>query len=159
MKTTTPILRCITEQPIIIPPTDGTRTILTSTEIFTGSIRDDFTVCGLSGPCGPTPKTRVMVYEIIKTSTFEPIFESLSSIREHLCVSQSQIIAFLEETDRDHLHKKGYGTFFLIKPTRRFFVIEVRIDSRRKIEVGYYPFDVGHNWNKTCPRRVVVPKL
>jgi len=140
-----------------IDPTDGKAIIHKAGDVFTGYIDSNFKNWDLNVASGPTKKTPVQVYEMIKDGTFAQIFGGMSDDLDKLCLTQNQIIRFVQD-HRKWLRQDGYGTFFLFKKMNEFFVANVYLDSD-----GPYVFvnrlSDGHVWGAEFRHRIVVPQL
>lgn len=150
------ILRCLTKKPLIIDATDGTETIPNAEDVFTGWINSEFYSLGAGDP---TPKTPVMVYEMVKDATFAQMFRSLGVPTKKLCLTQSQIIGFVKKHLK-HLRTAGRETFFLFESKRKLFIARVRLDNN-DIDPGadVDRFEDDDIWDADDHPRVVVPQL
>ncbi len=150
--------RLYSDEEIWISPTTGRKTIVQSSDVFTGRVDPDFKKWGTNKTGKSTEKTKVGIYEMKKNATFEQMFDSLGNFNK-LCFEQEQIINFcLEHPDK--LKKDGYGIFFLFKVEgqNRPFVAYVYLDAD-ELFVDVNRFDFGIVWLAGFRRRVVVPQI
>ena len=140
-----------------LDPTDGKRTIAKADDLFTGSLDGDFKGWGLDIKGQPTQSQKVQVHEMVKDGTFSQIFEGLNDNLDALCLTQDQIIQFVEK-HRKWLRTDDYATFFLFKVGNDFFVARVLV-----LDVGLFVravrFSYDRVWFAKFRRRVVVPQL
>jgi len=142
---------------ITIAPTDGKSTIASAQDTFPGYIDPDFVNYGVNVASDPTKETLVQVLEMIKDGTFSQIFGGFGENLDRLCLTQNQIISFVQNHFK-WLRTDGYGTFFLFKVKNEFFVARVyRRDGR--LLVGVHRLGHVSVWGAGCRRRVVVPQL
>jgi hypothetical protein len=141
---------------IIIGATDGSGTIAKAKKVFSGWIDPDFVKYGTDVKGQPTEKTPVKVFEMKRDATFTQIFGDFGENLNRLCLSQDQIIRFVEEHAK-WLCEDGC-TFFLLKTGDEYFVASVGwrggglgVDARRLSCGGVWGAESGH--------RVVVPQL
>lgn len=159
VNSTTPILRCISEgDEIVIPATEGKRTIWDAKETFPGGIDSDFKNCSATKMSSAKPDTTVKVYEMVEDATFVQMFGSLSGERKNLCFTHDQIITFCE-THHEWLHLDGYATFFLFEVESNFVVARVLSDARDCLYVLGSLFGLADVWSAEHRPRVVVPQL
>ena len=138
--------------------TDGTATIAKAEDVFTWGIDGDFRKWGLDVKAKPTKATKVQVREMIKNGTFAQVFNGLSDNLDSLCLTQSQIIQFVVK-HKKWLRTDGYGTFFLFKVGKEFFVARVSLDSGERPYVNASRFSGDYVWGADYPHRFVVPQL
>jgi len=93
-----------------------------------------------------------------KNATFKQMFNSLNPDLDKLCLTQAQIISFAED-NKEELHPKGYGNFFLFKCDDKYFVANVSFYSAAGLEVHVDRLGIGRVWNADYRFRVVVPQL
>jgi hypothetical protein len=98
---------------LVIKAKTGKRKISQMKDLFTWGIDSDFVNYGADQEGAAMEDTQVKVYELAKNGTFSDIFGSLPFSNEQLCLTQDQIIGFVEE-HRRWLSTNG-GTFFLFK--------------------------------------------
>lgn len=142
---------------LIIDPVNGTEVIAKAKRVFPAGIDGDFERWGADELGQPTPETPVEVYEMVKDAAFAQMFDSLNTDRNKLCLSQHQIINFVEKY-RSWLRADGYGTFFLFKSHGEFFVASVLVDSDGLL-VFVRRFGHSRVWYADYRPRVVVPPL
>jgi hypothetical protein len=151
--------RCISvEETLELDETDGEETIAKAEETFPGWIDPDFKGYGCDVKSEPTMKMQVSVYEMIKDGTFAQIWNGMSDDLNSLCLTQPQIIQFVQK-HRKWLRTEGYGTLFLFKVGNEFFVALVRFDGggQLRVRVGRFSFDFV--WSAAIRHRIVVPQL
>jgi hypothetical protein len=142
---------------IVIAPTDGHETIAQAGDLFTGWVDGDFQRYGTNVPSEPTKDTPVQVFEMIKNGTFAQIFGGFGENLDRLCLSQAQIISFVQNHAK-WLRADGYGTFFLFKVGDEYFVARV-CRSSDGLGVGADRLSDGYVWGAEYRHRVVVPQL
>ncbi|MFH1170448.1 MAG: hypothetical protein V1704_02725 [Candidatus Vogelbacteria bacterium] len=151
------ILRCL-KSGLAIPATNGARLLSEANDVFPGWIDPDLTNYGCNVGGGPKPETLVDVHELIKDCTFCQMFEGQDVDLDKLCLTQDQIIWFVTNY-REHLHSKGYATFFLFKVAEQFFVAVVSWVGARRLRVCVDRLAVGGVWCAGYRHRVVLPPL
>ena len=136
--------------------TDGKATIANAKDTFPGGIY------GLAGDRNvssqATEKTQVSVHEMIRDGTFAQIWNGLSDDLNSLCLTQSQIVQFVQK-HRQWLRTNGYATFFLFKVRDEFFVAFVYVRGAGRLGVLVYRFSFDYVWGAGSRHRVVVPCL
>lgn len=140
-----------------VPQTSGKRTIASSTGVFS-HIDPDFTNYGCNVVANATDATPTEVYELTKNGTFAAIFGDFGRNLDDLCLTEDQIVSFVENHPR-HLRTGGYGTFFLFKVDGAYFIAGVRLDSDVRWGVDVYRFSDDDVWGARGRHRVVVPQL
>ncbi|MCX6719399.1 MAG: hypothetical protein NTZ38_03440, partial [Candidatus Taylorbacteria bacterium] len=138
--------------------TDGQATIAKAKDTFPGWIDPDFREYGCDVESESTKKTQVTVHEMIKDGTFARIFNGMSDDLNSLCLTQPQIIQFVEK-HKKWLRTDGYATFFLFKVGEEIFVALVYFGDVGELEVCAYRFSDGRVWHAEYRHRVVVPQL
>ena len=138
--------------------TDGKQTIAKAKETFPVWIDPDFKEYGTNVVSDPTKKARVEVNEMIKDGTFAQIFGGMANDLNSLCLTQSQIIQFVQK-HRKWLRTEGYGTFFLFKVGEEFFVTGVYFDDDGQLSVLVRRFSYVYVWSAENRHRVVIPQL
>lgn len=156
-ETPTDILSLVPTGALTLDVTDGTQIIAHADEVFKAWIDGDFRNYGADEKSGPTLETPVAVYEMAKDATFKQMFTSLGAPREKLCLTQSQIIGYVQK-HREHLRKEGYATLFLFKSNGKFFVAGVRFHGSH-LEVFVRQFEYDRVLYAGLRPRVVVPQL
>ncbi len=141
---------------LTILPTNGTRTIAHASKLFTGYIDGGFK--NLDVPSLPSPTRSVMVYEQVKDGSFQDTFGSLGRPLDELCLTQDQIIAFVER-EASWLHPQGYGTFFLFKEGDKFFVAFVDRHDAGRLKVYVSRLSDDCVWYAVCRYRFVFSQL
>lgn len=153
-----PILRLISDQPIVIPPADGSEILAEAGDLFTGYINPDFRNWKADEPGATTRETEVQVYEQVKDVTLAQMFGSLSLDPAKLCLTQAQIKAFVKQ-HRNWLRTGSYVTFFLFRSYNHFFAARVLIHGDGKLHVYVYRFESADVWYAAYRHRVVAPQL
>ena len=143
---------------LVLDETDGKATIAKAKDTFPGYIDGDFKGWGCDVKSEPTKKTQVTVHELIKDGRFDQIFPGMSDDLNSLCLTQPQIIQFVQK-HRKWLRTDGYGTFFLFKVGEEFFVARVYFDDGGQLEVHVSRLSHVGVWYAENRHRVVVPQL
>ena len=143
---------------LVLDETDGKATIAKAKDTFPGYIDGDFKGWGCDVKSEPTKKTQVTVHELIKDGRFDQIFPGMSDDLNSLCLTQPQIIQFVQK-HRKWLRTDGYGTFFLFKVGEEFFVARVYFDDGGQLEVHVSRLSRDRVWFAEGRHRVVVPQL
>jgi len=152
------ILRLISGgENIIIRATSGTKTISSATNVFTWDIDSDFKNWGLDVPGEAKLETPVDVHEMVQDGDFKTIFGSLGREMDDLCLTQEQVIAFVEDHE-DWLRKECFATFFLFKVEGKFFVARVSLDAGEGPDVSVGRFSNDSGWYGDNHHRMVVPQ-
>ena len=142
--------------------TDGKQTIAKAKKTFPSRIDPDFKKYGTNVVSDPTKKVRVEVHDMIKNAPFAQIFGGMASDLNSLCLTQPQIIQFVE-SHRKWLRTDGYGTFFLFNVAKgedgEFFVARVYMDGGNRLGVGACRLSRDDVWRAEFRRRFVVPQL
>ncbi len=160
VKNGAPYLRLLTQEPLVIDPTDGSRIIADASNAFPGGIDPNFRKRA-SEAGKPTEKTLVKVYEMIQDATFTQMFNALAADVSRLCLTQSQIIEFVE-AHRDQLQGGFAGqTYFLFRSYNQLFVAYVEFSSSGcgPLAAGLRDFEYIYSWSHDAQCRVVVPQL
>ncbi|MFA5163382.1 MAG: hypothetical protein WC441_02520 [Patescibacteria group bacterium] len=142
---------------IIIDACDGSEIIYGSSDLFPSGIDNDFENWNLKEAGQATTGTAVQVYEMAKDATFSQMFGSLGGDLDKLCLTQAQIKAFCRK-HANWLRQEGYGTFFLFKKGKDYFVACVRVFPVGLV-VGVFRLGGDFVWGADCRHRVVVPQL
>jgi hypothetical protein len=146
------------EKNLELDETDGNSIIAGATEVFPGWIDPDFSNYGCNVKSKPTGKMKVSVHEMTRDGKFTQIFNSMSSDLNSLCLTQSQIIQFVQK-HRKWLRDQGYGTFFLFKVGEKFFVALVFEVDLGRLWVYVRHLSNGYVWDAKYRPRIVVPQL
>lgn len=141
-----------------LDPTDGKQTIASASKVFTWGIDSDFKNWGCDVKAKLTVATKVQVHEMIKNGTFAQIFGGLSDNLDELCLTQAQIIQFVQK-HKKWLRTEGYATFFLFKVGDEFFVADVCVVSGDSLDARVVRVSRVSVWAADRRRRVVVPQL
>lgn len=141
-----------------IDETDGKATIAKTKDTFPGWIDRDFENYGTNVRGLATKKTKVTVHEMIRDGTFAQIFHGMSDDLNSLCLTQPQIIQFVQK-HKKWLRTDGYGTFFLFKVGEEFFVADVRFGGAGQLRVSVCRFSLDYVWLAAFGHRFVVPQL
>ena len=161
-------LRLLSDQPLLLDPTDGTETLAQATDVF-GYIDPDFRNWDLNYPSPNTPATPVRVWEQIQDGTFRNLFDSLRVDRNRLCLTQAQIKGFVKK-HRQWLRIEGYSTSFLFKKEKKekeeeekkgssFFVAFVYVGSGGRLAVHVYRLEYSYVWPAEYRHRLVASQL
>jgi hypothetical protein len=153
-----PYPRLLTPEPLTLTPTDGSQAIAKASKLFTGYLDPDFENWGTNVSSQPTKETKVEVHELIKDGRFADIFSGLSTNLDNLCLTQPQIIQFVEK-HKQWLRADGYGTFFLFKANGEFFVALVDVCSAGRLIVLVGRFVNVDVWSAGGRGRFVLPQL
>ncbi len=148
--------RLFPERILELSENDGRETLAESTDVFTAGIYG----AAKRGPCSPTWKTPLSVYEMIKDGTYKQIFGGFGENLKRLCLTESQIVIFCRDPrNLKYLRSEGYGTFFLFEGEHGgFSVADVRVyDVGLNLRV--YPLELDRMWHPRYQPRVVVPQL
>lgn len=152
------ILRVISgTEKVMLRARDGSRTIRSSKNVFS-YIDSDFKNYGADQKGGKTDETEVVVHEMVKDANFAQMFSSLGQNLDALCMTQDQILEFIE-MHRRLLRTEGYGTFFLFKSNDEFFVAGVRVQDGGSLKVHVRRLGDDGVWHAEDRHRVVVPQL
>lgn len=143
---------------ISIPATTGKRTIAKADKVFTGYIDADFVNYGCDVEGAPALEIQTDVYELVENGDFRKIFGSFGLNLDLLCLTQDQIIAWVEN-NRKWLRTGGYGTFFLFKENGEFFVAYVFVGVVGALGVRVFRLSGDSVWDAGGGRRVVLPQL
>jgi len=144
---------------IELDETDGGATIAKADMVFKGGIyhygcsEKDTNV-----PSQSTKKAKATVHEMIRDGTFAQIWNGMSDDLNSLCLTQPQIIQFVQK-HRKWLRTDGYGTFFLFKVGEEFFVARVYFDVGGQLRVSVLGLSYGDVWYAGGRPRIVVPQL
>lgn len=148
-----------TGEKITIPVTTGKRTIAKARSLFNGYLDSNFANWGLDVESEAALETMTEVYEMVEDSDFRKIFGGFGLNLDLLCLTQDQIIAWVE-THRDWLRTDGCGTFFLFKVVGvEFFVARVGVHSGGYLYVRADRLSNDFVWDAEYGRRIVVPQL
>jgi len=154
-----PILRLISGgETLVIDETDGKETVAAAKEFFPGGIDLNFINWSADEASGPTLKTPVSVYELIRYATFSQMFGSVSTDPGRFCLTQSQIVGFVKK-HRNWLRTGGYGTFFLFKSRGELFVAAVSFHVRARLAGGVFRFGYDVGWLAGEGHRLILPQL
>ncbi len=141
-----------------LEPTDGKQTITKAKDVFTWGIDSDFQNWGCNVKADPTTAQNVHVHEMVKDGTFAKIFGGLSENLNELCLTQAQIIQFVQK-HKKWLRTEGYATFFLFKIGEEFFVAYVIVYDDGTLDAYVSRFSDDRVWDAGYRHRVVVPQL
>jgi len=140
---------------LVLGSCDGQQTIAQAKDVFT--YRDaDFENWGTDEPSEPTRETKVNVYELRKGATLNQMFNDISLDLDKLCLSQGQIIGFVQKY-RKRL-RDGYATFFLFRSGGKIFVAGVYVSSGGE-GVGVGRLGGVYVWDACYHLRLVAPQL
>ncbi len=136
---------------LMLPATDGLRSIALAKRTFPGHIDSGFTALDVLS--ASTGVTRIAVHELVRNSTFKDMFAGVTNF-----FNQDQVIAFVEHHAK-WLHPKGWATFLPFTVGTEFFVADVYRYSDERLGVYVYPFASGNVWFAENRYRVVLPQL
>ncbi len=136
---------------------NGKETIADSKNVFS-SIDKDFKNYGANKTSTATKELIVEVYEMAKDTTFTQMFRSLNSDLGKLCLTQHQILNFVQK-HRNWLRTEGYATLFLFKAGDQFFIALMRFDITGLLFVFVDFLECERVWNATIRYRIVAPQL
>lgn len=141
---------------LTLDSTNGTEMISKRNDIFNCHIDQDFEGYIYNSESQPTDAINVQVCEMVEDGHFKNIYEGLGGDLDMLCLTQGQIISFVQKY-RNWLRTEGYGTFFLFKEDKQFFVALVIFDLKM---LSVYSLDFSANLvfgAEEC-RRFVIPQ-
>lgn len=144
---------------LFIEPTDGTKTIFKSTELFKAGIDSCFGSCELNKPGLPTEKIFVDLYKVNKEETLLKTFSAINSNFEEISLEQSQIIDFCL-SNPDLFLRSGLGTLFLMRMDKNFFPVLVATKPNGLEVLLYnlcYEKNVIYQWIPCKNLRIIVP--
>ena len=156
-----------------LKPSDGSRLICNSKDIFNAGINKNFVTWGLNNPGIATSGTFMQVHEMVSHGTSMDIFTGLPGTWNQKWLSQNQFIDFCE-TYPSWLRQGRRGRFALIKkdenklideasPWNNSFVVFVRRRSsgRRSsvLRVDVHLLKDRHTWSGGAHRLVVSPQI
>lgn len=144
---------------LILDPTDGSRIFAESAGIFTGHLDPDFQVVGEGIKCSPTPMQKVSVHELVADGEFADIYGSVCDDLDSLCLTQDQIIQFVQKHP-SWLNSKCWAIFFLYKVEEKFFVADVTFEERRALLYAtVFQFPYASVWGARRLIRFVIPQF
>jgi len=149
--------RLYTDELIILPALDGSKTIANSGDIFKSYLDPDFKIRKINKKDQSTKETQVQVHEMVQDANFKKMFGSLNDDLNKLCLTQNQIVKFCEKYPH-YLRKGGEETFFLFKETLEYFVAYVLIDPYG-LNIYWINFDYRGPWDAKRSHRLVVPQI
>lgn len=104
-------------------------------------------------------ETELLVYEQVKDSTINQMFISLSRDFDQLCLTQNQILEFLNNYKK---YSKNKTNHFLFKSNNKIFIAQVCVDSDDSMRLFGGPFSINDDSStypvKDVHFRVIVPK-
>lgn len=136
---------------------DGSKILADATDVF-AYIDPGFKNWNADEPGSEKSETPIEVHELATDATFAQMFGSLNKDVKKMCLSQHQILNFVQK-HRGWLRTDGYATFFLFESYGPFFVADVYFRSDGELDVDVYEFDNPRVWHSECRHRVVVPRL
>jgi hypothetical protein len=153
-----PFLNLISDgESLVIKAKTGRRRISQMKDLFTWGIDSDFVNYGADQEGPATEDVKVEVYELVKDGNFSDIFGSLPSSRDQRCLTQDQIIGFVEEHHR-WLSTNG-TTFFLFKSSNEYFVAHVYVNSDGRLHASVHRLEDTNQWDAEYHHRFVVLRL
>ncbi len=136
---------------------NGKGTIANSKKVFS-SIDQDFEDYGANKTGMATKESFLEVYEIAKDVTLAQMFGSLNSDLDKLCLTQHQILNFIQKY-RNWLRAGGHATLFLFKVDDQFFVASVSFNVDGSLCVFVYYLEHELVWSAVFLNRLIVPQL
>ena len=130
------------------------REVLDARNVFVGYCDPAFTEAAEDESEG---ERALDVKEMTENGKFRQIFDGFGRRLDELAMSRSRITAFCRD-HRDKLRGGGYGTFFLFKKGKKFFVASVRVVGSGRLGVRVSPLSGARVWYATCQHRIVVPQ-
>lgn len=146
------------EENIILKATSGKETIARAYDVFTAYIDSDFKNWNLDKKGAKMKEIKLALMKMTKDGTFEQIFGSISKNTDSICLTQNQIIEFVQNY-KDKLRTDGYSTFFLFKEDSEFFVAGVGFGGLGRLRVFVFRFSSVGVWGAAFARRFVIPQL
>lgn len=143
---------------IVIRPTNGQNTIAKADSVFKAGIDSDFLKYKSKIGDKPTKKMKVQVFEQTHDTKLPQIFGDFGQKMDQLCMTQDQIISFIENHDK-WLSRNGWGTFFLFKIGAQHFVASVNRNTEGFYVYLFRLFNGGHTLLAKDEHRIVVPQL
>ncbi|MFC1622434.1 hypothetical protein ACFL1Y_00350 [Patescibacteria group bacterium] len=143
-----------TPESLIIAKTKGNRIISDQTKMFNAWIDPDFNNWKADEPGQNRPKTKVNIYEVIGSGTYSDLFNSLNNNIKDLCLTQSQIISFIQKY-QTWLKKERLGTFFLFESYDCFFVARIYMYPNRSMSVGLDKFENSNMRHGYSHRQII----
>jgi Berberine and berberine like len=122
-------------QSLVLDSTDGRETLAHATDLFR-YIDSNFEHWNCNLAASPTTAVPVQVYEMLRDSTLQQMFDSFGLALDRLTFTQAQIKQFAKRYT-DWLKKGGNGTFFLFQVGQEFLVAAVYffLDGRLGVRV------------------------
>jgi hypothetical protein len=143
---------------VVIKATSGKRTIAAAGKTFPGWIDPDYKNYGCNVTAEARPETPTDVYEMIEDGDFRKIFGSFGENLDRLCLTQDQIIEFVESHIK-WLRTEGYATLFLFKVGTDCFVARVYFFDDGQLRARVRRFSYDDVWRAKYRHRIVVPQL
>ncbi|MFA6295606.1 MAG: hypothetical protein WC666_04300 [Candidatus Paceibacterota bacterium] len=138
--------------------TDGKATIVKAEGTFPGWIDLDFKEYGCDVESEPTEKVQVSVCEMIKGGTFAQVFNGMSDDLISLCLTQPQIIQFVQKHRKWLRKDDGYTTLFLLKVDNNVFVVYVLFGDDGLLKAGIFRYSHNVGWSVRSNFYFVVPR-
>jgi hypothetical protein len=156
MKKSKILKRIFSDDIIIIPAVDGSKTITNSEDVFKSWIDSSFEDWGLNKSDQKTPEIKIQVYEMVKDANYSQMFHSLNNDLDKLCLTQHQITVFCANNQK-YLREGGWPTFFLFKVDGKYYVAYVLMYPDG-LYVNVHRFKKSYAWYADLTRRLVVPQ-
>ena len=148
--------RLFADQKLLVPATDGTKTILDAEDVFTAGIDGDFKDWDCCATGMPTPETPAEVHELIEDAKFAEMFSG--DLADRFWTSTAQITEFVV-AHRDRLRGERWANFFPFKKGKKKFVAHAYRCSAGRLRADVGRFEAAGVWDAEDRRRLVVPQL
>jgi hypothetical protein len=146
------------ERDVIIRPTKGLRTIAKADNIFHAGIDSDFVKYKTNVGSKATNKMEVQIFEQIHDGKLVQLFADFGKPMDDLCMTQDQIISFIEGHDK-LLSTNGWGTLFLSKVQSWHCVAAVGRNEKGIYVYMFRLFHGGHTLLAKDEHRIVIPQM
>ena len=153
------ILKLISDhEKITLGACDGKATIAQAEKVFNGHIDPAFKNLDLDKLGKKTGPVNIAVHELQKNANLKQMFNQLNPDMNTLCLTQTQIIKFVERHS-NWLCQESHATFFLFKCNNTFFVADVFFSSPNMLVVIAIQLDTSNfKWKADDHHRLIVPQ-
>lgn len=131
--------------------------LVTATDVFS---QIDPTFKGYTAIGAATPKTELVVYELLKDATFSQMFEWLTKKRgkslDELCFTQHQIRRLAKQCP--HLLKSSGATFVLFKCGKQYCVALISAKQDETLTLDLRLLDFYIEWLAEFSPHIIIPK-